>query len=126
MYKTLLHSLRAHDLISRYGGEEFAIAFPDCSSVDATRALNTVAAQLDAAITVGGLPKFTSSFGITEIEPGEELAAALRRADDALLVAKRSGRNQIVLHDPGTKSNAHQSNGSTTHQVEELARAERI
>ena len=61
--------------------------------------------QLDAAITVGGLPKFTSSFGITEIEPGEELAAVLRRADDALLVAKRSGRNQIVLHDPGTASN---------------------
>ena len=99
--RVLRDSLRAHDLISRYGGEEFAIAFPDCSSVDATRALNTVQAQLDAAITVGGLPKFTSSFGITEIEPGEELAAALRRADDALLVAKRSGRNQIVLHDPG-------------------------
>jgi diguanylate cyclase (GGDEF)-like protein len=124
--RVLRDSLRAHDLISRYGGEEFAIAFPDCSSVDATRALNTVAAQLDAAITVGGLPKFTSSFGITEIEPGEELAAVLRRADDALLVAKRSGRNQIVLHDPGTKSNVPQSNGSTTHQVEELARAERI
>jgi len=124
--RVLRDSLRAHDLISRYGGEEFAIAFPDCSSVDATRALNTVAAQLDAAITVGGLPKFTSSFGITEIEPGEELAAVLRRADDALLVAKRSGRDQIVLHDPGTKSNVPQRNGSTTHQVEELARAERI
>jgi diguanylate cyclase (GGDEF)-like protein len=124
--RVLRDSLRGHDLISRYGGEEFAIAFPDCSSVDATRALNTVATQLDAAITVGGLPKFTSSFGITEIEPGEELAAALRRADDALLVAKRSGRNQIVLHDPGTKSHAPQSNGSTTHQVDELARAERM
>ncbi len=124
--RVLRDSLRAHDLISRYGGEEFAIAFPDCSSVDATRALNTVAAQLDAAITVGGLPKFTASFGITEIEPGEELAAVLRRADDALLVAKRSGRNQIVLHDPGTKSNSPEGNGSTTHQVEELARAERV
>jgi hypothetical protein len=85
-----------------------------------------VAAHLDAAITVGGLPKFTSSFGITEIEPGEELAAALRRADDALLVAKRAGRNQIVLHDPETGSNTPSSNGSTTHQVEEQVRAERI
>ena len=42
--------------------------------MDATRALNTVRAHLDAAITVGGLPKFTASFGITESEPGEELA----------------------------------------------------
>ena len=89
--RVLRDSLRAHDLISRYGGEEFAIAFPDCSSVDAIRALNTVATQLDAAITVGGLPKFTSSFGITEIEPGEELAAALRRADDALLGGQALG-----------------------------------
>jgi diguanylate cyclase (GGDEF)-like protein len=118
--------LRAHDLISRYGGEEFALAFPDCSSVDATRALTTVQTQLDAAITVGGLPKFTSSFGITEIEPGEELAAALRRADDALLLAKRSGRNQIVLHDPATGTNAPVGNGSSTHEVEELLRAERL
>src|SRR6202789_400205 len=124
--RVLRDSLRGHDLISRYGGEEFAIAFPDCSSVDATRALTTEQTQLDAAITVGGLPKFTSSFGITEIEPGEELAPAPRRAAHPLLVAKRSGRNQIVLHDPGTKSSAPESNGSTTHQVEELARAERI
>ena len=51
--RVLRDTLRAHDLISRYGGEEFAIAFPDCSAVDATRALNTVQAQLDAAITVG-------------------------------------------------------------------------
>jgi diguanylate cyclase (GGDEF)-like protein len=124
--RVLRDSLRAHDLISRYGGEEFALAFPDCSSVDATRALTTVQTQLDAAITVGGLPKFTSSFGITEIEPGEELAAALRRADDALLLAKRSGRNQIVLHDPETGTNAPVGNGSSTHEVEELLRAERL
>jgi diguanylate cyclase (GGDEF)-like protein len=124
--RVLRDALRGHDLISRYGGEEFAIAFPDCSAVDATRALTTVQAQLDAAITVGGLPKFTSSFGITEIEPGEELAAVLRRADDALLKAKRSGRNQIVLHDPGTASNAPETNGSVSHDVEQLLRAERL
>ena len=87
--RVLRDSLRSSDIISRYGGEEFAIAFPDCSAMEATRALNTVRAQLDAAITVGGLPKFTSSFGITDAEPGEELADVLRRADDALLLAKR-------------------------------------
>ena len=59
-------------------------------------------AQLDAAITVGGLPKFTASFGLTEAEPGEELVAVLRRADDALLQAKQDGRDRVVLHDPGS------------------------
>jgi diguanylate cyclase (GGDEF)-like protein len=124
--RVLRDKVRAHDIISRYGGEEFAIAFPDCSAVDATRALNTVRAQLEAAITVGGLPEFTSSFGLTEIEPGEELAAALRRADDALLVAKRSGRNQIVRHDRGTAPNAPARNGNRPQSAEELTRAERI
>lgn len=97
--RVLRDSLRTSDMVSRHGGEEFAIAFPDCSTVEATRALSHVSTQLDAAITVGGLPKFTVSFGVTESEPGEDFDAVLRRADDALLQAKREGRNRVVLHD---------------------------
>ena len=97
--RVLRDSLRSSDIVSRYGGEEFSIAFPDCSAIEATRALNTVRTQLDAAITVGGLPKFTVSLGITEAEPGEDFDVVLRRADDALMRAKREGRDRVVLHD---------------------------
>jgi diguanylate cyclase (GGDEF)-like protein len=97
--RVMRDALRASDIVARYGGEEFAIAFPDCSAVDATRALNNARAHLDAAITVGGLPKFTVSFGITEAEPGEDFAAVLRRADSALMLAKQQGRDRIELHE---------------------------
>ncbi len=52
--RVLRDSLRTSDVVSRYGGEEFAIAFADCSAVHATQAVNTVRTQLAAALMVGG------------------------------------------------------------------------
>jgi hypothetical protein len=64
-------------------------------------AIESVRVQLDAAITVAGLPKFTASYGVTDKEPGEQLESALRRSDDALMAAKRDGRDKVVHHDAG-------------------------
>jgi diguanylate cyclase (GGDEF)-like protein len=123
--RVLRDSLRAGDIVSRYGGEEFVVAFPDCTAVDAARTLEALRAQLDAAITVGGLPKFTASFGVTDTEPGEELPEVLRRADDALLLAKRQGRDRVILHDaevvPAT-TNGHGETGNGSAEVTRLPR----
>lgn len=98
--RVLKESLRGEDLVCRYGGEEFAIAFPACSPADAQRVLDSVRTRLDAAITVSGLPKFTASFGVTEMHGQEELRAALDRADTALFSAKSQGRDRVVRDSP--------------------------
>ena len=117
-------SVRSNDLVSRYGGEEFALAFPGCSTADAANALEGVRTRLDAAVTVGGLPKFTASFGITNAEPGEEFDAALQRADDALMLAKRRGRDQVVLHDTTLHVSTDSEEDGTLSDPEQLGPSE--
>lgn len=94
--RVLRDALRAEDLLCRHGGEEFALAFPACTVTDAQRVLDSVRARLDAAITVSGLPKFTASFGVTEMVLHEDLPSALARADTALFSAKRNGRDRVM------------------------------
>lgn len=95
--------LRDEDVLARIGGEEFAVLLHG----DA-RAARTVAERIRASIEAvpvntpdtagppGGL-KLTVSLGVATFIPGENLTAALKRADAALYAAKRSGRNRVVL-----------------------------
>jgi diguanylate cyclase (GGDEF)-like protein len=97
--QVLRESLRSEDLVCRYGGEEFAIAFPACTPADAANALDAVRAHLDAAVTVAGIPRYTVSFGLTAADEHETLPAILARADAALFEAKLDGRDRVVIHD---------------------------
>ncbi len=94
-------AVRGIDLACRMGGEEFVIAMPD---TDAALAL-LVAERLRQQI--GGAPfrlsqseqsiTVTVSVGIASLMPGEDTPETLlRRADDAVYRAKRSGRNRVV------------------------------
>jgi diguanylate cyclase (GGDEF)-like protein len=97
--ETLRGALRDQDVLSRRGGEEFAIAFPDCDLDSAAAALQRVRVQLQEAISQAGLPAFTVSFGVVPAGPDDPLDVLLARADSALFEAKRAGRDRIVVHD---------------------------
>jgi diguanylate cyclase (GGDEF)-like protein len=97
--QVLTESVRAHDLVCRYGGEEFVVALPGCGSENARAIFDALRTRLDAALTVAGLPRFSVSFGIVEAGQSEELAAVIGRADAALFDAKHQGRDQVVVHD---------------------------
>jgi diguanylate cyclase (GGDEF)-like protein len=85
--------LRGHDILARYGGDEFAVVLPRCS-VDAGA---EVADRLRAALPGG----HTCSIGLAQwngIEGSDELQ---RRADEALYRAKEAGRNCVVSASDG-------------------------
>jgi diguanylate cyclase (GGDEF)-like protein len=83
--------------LGRLGGEEFIVLLPGATHESALRVAERARrsiAELDAS---PWLPEagITISVGVTMCGTGDELSAALRRADKALYEAKRSGRNCV-------------------------------
>lgn len=97
--QTLKTSLRTEDLVSRRGGEEFAVVFPDCTAAAAVSGLQRVQTQLQVALSQSGLPTYTASFGVVEANADEDFETTLDRADVALFAAKEGGRDRVTVHD---------------------------
>ena len=95
--QTLRSCLRPEDLACRYGGEEFVVVLPRCSLSDATCVLERVQEQLVLNLSQGEVPPFTVSFGVAETGADDSLEGLLRAADAALLRAKATGRNRVVV-----------------------------
>jgi diguanylate cyclase (GGDEF)-like protein len=95
--QTLRSSLRTQDIVGRLGGEEFGVAFPDCTAANAERPLEEFRAKLEQATIMAGLPRYTASFGVVDATDQEDLSAVLVRADAALYQAKRDGRDRVVV-----------------------------
>lgn len=90
--------VRKHDLVGRLGGEEFAVCLIGAGLDTAA----TIAARINdeiSALAFEGLSglRCTVSVGVAELLPGERLSGLLKRADDALYVAKQQGRDDIYL-----------------------------
>ncbi len=93
----LRESARAEDLVARYGGEEFVILCENCDNPAATARAEQIRRKVEET-PVPALKgaTLTSSFGVTEIQPGDDAETVLARADRALFTAKESGRNRVV------------------------------
>ena len=94
---TLKTSLRPGDYAARHGGEEFLIVFPDGAADGALRAVERLREELAISANGGGTPVFTASFGVADLRHGSTLDEIMKSADDALMRAKREGKNRVVV-----------------------------
>lgn len=97
----LLDNCRASDFVCRYGGEEFSILLPESNEIDAAAWAERTRRRLAALRIPSGhrILQVTGSFGVAqcrdELQNSEELVDL---ADQALLCAKRAGRDRVVQY----------------------------
>jgi diguanylate cyclase (GGDEF)-like protein len=92
---TVRAALGPDDIIARWGGEEFVIALADHDRRSGVAVLDTIRTMLADACMRAALPLVTASFGVADTTESSALDRILRRADDALLCAKDSGRDCV-------------------------------
>ena len=91
--------LRNVDMVFRFGGEEFLILLSNTGREAAAMVGERLrfAAQAKNFSADGNLIELTVSLGCSTLLPGESAESLLRRADSALYVAKREGRNRLAM-----------------------------
>ncbi len=94
----LAGSTRDGDLAGRYGGEELLLVLPGLK-LDAFERIETLrSAVFEAPILFEGDPiRVTCSMGVTWMRADDDVISMIKRADEALYVAKREGRDQVVF-----------------------------
>lgn len=108
LLKSIAHLLKAHlrrnDLAARYGGEEFLILLPETGIEGATavaRKIRKTLATKEWKLKETGesMGKITVSMGISTYKLNEPEENLIKRADDALYLAKKNGRDQIITQE---------------------------
>ncbi len=89
-------NIRAHDIFTRWGGEEFMVLVPKTTR-DQAVTLAEKLRQLCEGHDFGSGLKVTASFGVTQFEPGEMTETFIERVDQALYQAKGNGRNRVEV-----------------------------
>lgn len=94
----LRHLSRSSDVVARWGGEEFLAIFPETN----LRQGRIIAERIRRAIecdpfrsAAGSLP-LTVSLGLSTLGAKDDETSLVQRVDQALLEAKRQGRNRVV------------------------------
>jgi two-component system, chemotaxis family, response regulator WspR len=97
--RRLQSSVRASDVVGRYGGEEFIVLPNDCRVDDVVELAERIRSACAAPVTIADrtIP-ISVSLGVAVSAGHPEVEKLLHVADEALYRAKRGGRNRVELH----------------------------
>ena len=103
--EVLKRAARSEDIACRYGGEEFTVILLEADAATAQRraeAIRQATADMSVTYRQQQLPHVTVSIGVA-VYPRDAQAPSdlLRRADTALYLAKRSGRDRVASAESG-------------------------
>lgn len=90
--------MRPQDMLARYGGEEFVIVLPDTTLASGIEAMQRLQRELTKNFFLKDNEKLliTFSAGVAQLASSEDSQAAIARADQAMYLAKRQGKNRVV------------------------------
>ena len=91
-------AIRPQDTLARYGGEEFVVLLPNTPLEDGVSAMVRVQRELTRRFFLNNNDKvlITFSCGVAEMSGEETPYDTLKRADAAMYLAKRAGKNRVV------------------------------
>ena len=90
-------SIRAADILARWGGEEFMVLAVRSDLNRARRLAERLRRNIEGHDFTGIPRSVTGSFGVAAQAPGESVEALVKRVDEALYRAKEGGRNKVVV-----------------------------
>ncbi len=90
--------MRPQDLLARYGGEEFVLVLPDTTVESGVVAMTRLQRELTTRFFLQGSEKIliTFSAGVAQLHDTETSVDAIKRADQSMYLAKRSGKNRVM------------------------------
>jgi diguanylate cyclase (GGDEF)-like protein len=91
------NELRSHDVLCRYGGEEFAVLLPNTGPDEAAAVAERIRRGF-SGVAIDNMPSSTVSIGVGSARNGQaEMGQLIESADQALYIAKKLGKNRVEL-----------------------------
>ncbi len=94
--KTVLNNIRLTDTFARWGGEEFFLILPKTDIEKAKNIAEGLRSKIENA-NFKEIGKITCSFGVVSLKEDDDEKELIKRADEAMYLAKKNGRNRVEV-----------------------------